>query len=283
MSLLPPCRQGALMLFYTARIALLKGDFTFVSTFSIYDLSWRRSSCGQVSCDACSSAGPGEVPGLYCRTGGVAPDPSPVLLGADVGLLLRVKMEGSVPLRWPALQREQMVAGAAAGTTSEWLSFLTHDALLICSSFAGCLSVSKSSHLEHAARGGGDSAGGGRGRTLQVGCTETPFARKNSRGIPETVERVLQAGGRSQDEDCRQIHSDGEVCSKEGAAVQFSQPHQTTCPCSGEKTPSHRLLLDNLLQHPTSVLRLHRKWCTSGMASPWSEKDRAWPKTFWPR
>lgn len=38
MSLLPPCPQGALMLFYTARIALLKGDFTFVSTFNSYDL-----------------------------------------------------------------------------------------------------------------------------------------------------------------------------------------------------------------------------------------------------
>lgn len=101
-------------------------------------------------------------------------------------------------------------------------------------------------------------------------------------GILETVERVLQAGGRSQDEDCRKIHSDGEVCSKEGAAVQFPQPHQATCPCSGEETPSHRLLLDNLLQHPTSVLRLHRKWCMSGMASPWSAKDPAWPKTFWP-
>lgn len=173
MYLLPPCPQGALMLFYTARIALLKGDFTFVSTFNSYDLRWWCSSCGPISGDTCSSTGPGEVPGVYCSAGGVAPDPSPVLLGADVGLLLRVKMEGSVSLRWPALQREQMVAGAAASSSSKLFSFLTHDALLTCSSSAGCLCVSKSSHPEHAARGGGDSAGGGRGRTLQVGDTWT--------------------------------------------------------------------------------------------------------------
>lgn len=61
---------------------------------------------------------------------------------------------------------------------------------------------------------------------------------RNSRGILETVERVLQAGGRSQDEDRRQIHSDGEVCGKEGAAVRFPQPQQATCPRSGEKAPS---------------------------------------------
>lgn len=250
MYLLPPCPQGALMLFYTARIALLKGDFTFVST--VNDLSWRCSSCGPISVDTCSSAGPGEVPGVYRSTAGVAPDPSPVLLGADVGLLLRVKMEGSVSLRWPALQREQMVAGAAASTGSKLFPFLTRDALLICSSCAGCLCVSKSGHPEHAAGGGGGSAGGGRGRTLQVGDIEPLFACRNSEGILEAVERVLQAGGRSQDEDCRQIHSDGEVCGKEGAAVQFPQPHQAACPCSGEKTPAHRLLLENLLQHPTS-------------------------------
>lgn len=63
-------------------------------------------------------AGPREVLGVYCSTGGVAPDPSPVLLGADVGLFLWIKMEGSVSLRWPALQREQVVTGAAASTTA---------------------------------------------------------------------------------------------------------------------------------------------------------------------
>lgn len=71
----------------------------------------------------CFPAGPGKVLGLHCGPGGVAPDPPPVLLGADVGLFLWIKMEGSVSLRWPALQREQVVTGAAASTTSELFPF----------------------------------------------------------------------------------------------------------------------------------------------------------------
>lgn len=57
------------------------------------------------------SAGAGKVPGVHRSTGGVASDPPPVLLGTDVGLLLRVKVGRGVPVCWPALQREQMVTG----------------------------------------------------------------------------------------------------------------------------------------------------------------------------
>lgn len=136
--------------------------------------------------------------------------------------------------------------------------FSTRHDLLICWCFAGCLCISKSSHSEHAARGGGGSTGGECGRGLQVGYRKPLLACKNSGCSLETVD-CLQAGGRSQDEDCREIHSDGEVCGKEGGAVQFTQPCQTTCPCSGEKAPSHQLLLNTLLQHLSCVLCLHRK------------------------
>lgn len=57
------------------------------------------------------SAGGGQVPSVHRSAGGVASDPPPVLLGTDVGLLLRVKLGRGVPVRWPALQREQMVTG----------------------------------------------------------------------------------------------------------------------------------------------------------------------------
>lgn len=57
------------------------------------------------------SAGAGKVPGVHRSTGGVASDPPLVLLGTDVGLLLRVKVGRGVPVCRPALQREQMVTG----------------------------------------------------------------------------------------------------------------------------------------------------------------------------
>lgn len=44
------------------------------------------------------SAGAGKVPGVHCSAGGVASDPPPVLLGTDVGLLLRIKVGGGVPV-----------------------------------------------------------------------------------------------------------------------------------------------------------------------------------------
>lgn len=47
----------------------------------------------------CLFAGGGEVPGLYRSAAGVASDSPPVLLGADVGLLLRAKLEGGVSIR----------------------------------------------------------------------------------------------------------------------------------------------------------------------------------------
>lgn len=117
---LPPrCPQGALMLFYTARIALLRGDFTFVSAVNA-STAWTHVVLLQNEQLAVNlfPTGPREVLGVYCSTGGVAPDPSPVLLGADVGLFLWIKMEGSISLRWPALQGEQVVTGAAASTTT---------------------------------------------------------------------------------------------------------------------------------------------------------------------
>lgn len=126
MYLPPRCPQGALMLFYTARIALLKGDFTFVSGVNA-STAWAHVVLAAKNLEltvSFSLQGPREVLGVYCSTGGVAPDPSPVLLGADVGLFLWIEMERSVSLRWPALQREQVVTGAAASTTSRLFSYL---------------------------------------------------------------------------------------------------------------------------------------------------------------
>lgn len=86
------------MLFYTARIALLKGNFTFVSISNqlqpFLDLLQNKQADHSLL-----SAGPGEVPGVYRRSAGVAPDPPPVLLGADVGLLVRAELEGGVSVR----------------------------------------------------------------------------------------------------------------------------------------------------------------------------------------
>lgn len=79
----------------------------------------------------------------------------------------------------------------------------------------------------------------GRTWSNSSGYIEPAVGLQNAQGILATVGRFLQAGGRSQDEDCWEIHSHREVCSKEGATLQFSHPGQTTCPCSGEKTRSH--------------------------------------------
>lgn len=142
MYLPPHCPQGALILFYTARIALLKGDFTFVSTVAYTFTTWAHivllAAKKYELIVNLLPAGPGKVLSVYCSTGGVAPGPSPVLLGADVGLFLWIKMEGSISLRWPALQREQVVTGAAASTTfnrSHFYPFWPSDLLLFCRLF----------------------------------------------------------------------------------------------------------------------------------------------------
>lgn len=44
------------------------------------------------------STGPGKVPSMYCSAGRVASDSPPVLLGADVDLLLRTKLEGGLQI-----------------------------------------------------------------------------------------------------------------------------------------------------------------------------------------
>ena len=80
------------MLFYTARIAVLKGNFTFVRTYNVQLVAQQCCSCSdQNKSDIVSlgfSVGPREVPGLHRSSGRVASDSPPVLLGADVGLLL---------------------------------------------------------------------------------------------------------------------------------------------------------------------------------------------------
>lgn len=72
------------MLFYTARIALLKGNFTFVSI----DITCPSERNVAKPMSLFVSAGPGKVSGMHRSTAGVASDPPPVLLGVDVGLLL---------------------------------------------------------------------------------------------------------------------------------------------------------------------------------------------------
>lgn len=101
------------MLFYTARIALLKGNFAYVSSREQVHHGEKLSLVEKQQSvnPLLLSAGAGEVPGVHRSPGGVASDPPPVLLGTDVGLLLRIKMGGGVPLCGPALQREQMVTG----------------------------------------------------------------------------------------------------------------------------------------------------------------------------
>jgi len=118
------CAQGALILFYTARIALLKGNFTFVSVTRHLSLSLSFAAiffkllfkngpwffCVYV---VSPPAGQGEVPRLHRRPAGVAADPPPVLLGAHVGPFLRAGLEEGLPLRRPAGQGEQVVPGTA--------------------------------------------------------------------------------------------------------------------------------------------------------------------------
>lgn len=57
------------------------------------------------------SAGSGEISGLHSDSGGMASDPPPLLLGADVGVLLRAELDRGVSLRRPPLQGEQVVTG----------------------------------------------------------------------------------------------------------------------------------------------------------------------------
>lgn len=63
------------------------------------------------------SAGTGKVPGMYRSAGRVVSDSPPVLLGADVGLLLRTELERSLCICWSALQRKQVVQGTYSNVT----------------------------------------------------------------------------------------------------------------------------------------------------------------------
>lgn len=108
------------------------------------------------------SSGPGEVPGVYRSTAGVASDPPPVLLGADVGLLLRTKLEGGVSIRRPALQREQVVPGNEYNLSSlclivKLLIYCIHFDVAL--SLSGNLYIPESCHLEHVTRGRSDCTG----------------------------------------------------------------------------------------------------------------------------
>lgn len=97
----------------------------------------------------------------------------------------------------------------------------------------------------------------------------------------------LQAGGWPQTEDCWEIDSNREVCSKEGPAILFFQPCETSCPCVGENT--YTLLLLSMTLYLTLFIVLnsqlflpYRKWCMYGMVSQWLAKDPSWLRTFWP-
>lgn len=138
--------QGSIILFYSARIAALRGNFEKVwSSFSHFltfltccnfqttssvernkaDVLNRRPPSLHLSFLLLwswprATSGPGELRGVHQQPAGVEADPPRVLLGADVDSLVPAGMAAGVPVRWPAVQGEPLVQGERSPHDFYW-------------------------------------------------------------------------------------------------------------------------------------------------------------------
>lgn len=170
MYLPPRCPQGALMLFYTARIALLKGNFTFVSTANASTTSAHVVLLAAKKHQFALNLFPLQAQEKFLACIATQKEWRQIHHLCYWELMWAYSFE----LRWKEAYRyadllckenKWSQVQQPAPPLNLFLPIMT---FLICSSFAGCLCISESSHPEYAAREGGDGAGGERGRTLQV-------------------------------------------------------------------------------------------------------------------